>query len=103
MQPYERLQKLNTVENLWIYLLVLLKDTDTPIYAWEIPAMIKKRFSFRTGKITPYRVLYRLETQGLVTSELENRKRLYKITKQGEAELKKAIKYYQKILRDING
>lgn len=101
MKPLERLQKLNTIENLWIYLLVLLKNTKKPIYAWEIPKMIKDNFGFKTGKITPYRVLYRLETQGLVMSELDERKRIYKITKSGESELKKAIKYYQKILDDI--
>jgi len=99
MLPSERLKKLNTKENLWIYLLSLLKERE--IYGWEIRSLIEKKFNFRPGLITPYRVLYRLEGDGFVKSELKERRRIYKITKKGEEELKKAKNFYREILNKI--
>ncbi len=97
MLPNERLQKSNTVENLWIYILFLLKKRK--VYAWEIPAIIEREFGFKPGKITPYRVLYRLEKEEFVKSEIKERRRVYQITGKGERELKKARKFYQAIVK----
>lgn len=99
MLPFERLQKLNTKGNLWIYILSLLKRRE--LYGWEIQSLIEKKFNFRPGLITPYRVLYRLEEQGFVKSEMRERRRIYKITKKGEEELEKAKNFYQQILKKI--
>ena len=96
MLPIERLEKSNTIENLWTYILSLLKRQK--IYGWEIPAMIEKGFKFKPGKITPYRVLYRLEKQGFVKSEIKERRRIYQITEKGKNELEKAKNFYKKIL-----
>jgi len=96
MLPIERLLKSNTVENLWIYILSLLKKKK--IYGWEIPKIIEKEFGFKPGRITPYRVLYRLEKAGFVKSELKERRRIYKITEKGKEELKRAKKFYKTIL-----
>jgi DNA-binding PadR family transcriptional regulator len=97
MLPFERLQKLNTTENLWIYILSLLKERE--LYGWEIKSLIEKKFNFRPGLITPYRVLYRLKAAGFVKSELKERRRIYKITEKGKKELEMAKKFYQKILK----
>jgi len=97
MLPIERLQKSNTIENLWIYILTLLKKRK--IYAWEIPAIIERELGFKPGKITPYRVLYRLEREGFVKSEIKKRRRIYQITEKGQKELKKARKFYQVIVK----
>jgi len=112
MLPIERLQKSNTIENLWIYILSLLtratakrgdeQSSSTKkqkIYGWEIPAIIKKEFKFKPGKITPYRVLYRLEKEGFVKSETKERRRIYEITEKGKRELEKAKSFYKKILK----
>jgi DNA-binding PadR family transcriptional regulator len=72
-----------------------------PIYGWEIPKIIEKKFNFKPGRITPYRVLYCLEMDGFVKSKLKERRRIYKITKKGEAELKKAEIFYQEILNKL--
>ena len=72
MLPIERFFKSNTIENLWIYILCLLKERK--VYGWEIPAAIEKEFGFKPGRITPYRVLYRLESQGFVKSHLKERR-----------------------------
>ena len=97
MLPVERLLKSNTVENLWIYILSFLKKRK--IYAWEIPAIIEENFGFKSGKITPYRVLYRLEKEGFVKSELKERRRVYQITEKGKKELEKARSFYKTILK----
>ena len=96
MTPLERLKKSNTKENLWIYILSVLKNGQN--YAWDLPAIIEKQFGFRPGNITPYRVLYRLEEQGFVKSFLDERRRMYKITPTGEKELEKVKEYYKLIL-----
>jgi len=99
MLPIERLQKSNTTENLWIYILTLLKERE--IYAWELQKMIENKFGFKPGRITSYRVLYRLEKEGFVKSQMKERRRIYKITKKGEEELNKAKDFYQKILNTL--
>jgi DNA-binding PadR family transcriptional regulator len=100
MLPFERLQNLNTKENLWIYILSLLMQKEA--YAWEIQALIEKEFGFKPGRITPYRALYRLEEDGFVKSVMEERRRVYKITRKGEEELKKAKDFYQTIFKKLN-
>jgi len=99
MLPMERLQKSNTKENLWIYILSLLKERE--LYGWEIRSLIEKNFDFRPGLITPYRVLYRLQGDGFVKSELKERRRIYKITEKGKKELEKAKNFYREILTKI--
>ncbi len=99
MLPFDRLQKSNTIENLWIYILSLLKEEE--IHGWLFQSLIEKNFGFRPGKITAYRVLYRLEKDGFVKSELKERRRIYRITKKGDLELEKAKDFYKDILNKI--
>lgn len=113
MLPIERLQKSNTIENLWIYVLSLLKKREiypvrkkdsslsNGVYAWEIPKLIEKEFGFKPGKITPYRVLYRLEKTGFVKSRMKERRRVYKVTEKGAEEFEKAKVFYQKIFNKL--
>jgi len=99
MLPIERLQKSNTIENLWIYILFLLRKRK--VYGWEIPAIIKKEFEFKPGKIAPYRVLYRLEKEGFVKSKIEERRRVYQITEKGKKELELGKNFYRKLLNKL--
>ena len=99
MNPFLRLQKYNTKGNLWIYILMILKDK--PDHGWDFPSIIEKRFGFRPGKITPYRVLYSLELEGLVTSEQSGQRRVYSITQKGREELEKVKDFYNNIIRNL--
>jgi len=99
MTPFERFIKSNTKENLWIYILLILKKG--PHYAWDLHTVIEKEFGFKPGNITPYRVLYRLEEQGFVESEADRRKRVYKITTSGKNELNRVKDFYLQILNKI--
>ena len=99
MLPIERLKKSNTIENLWIYILSLLRKRK--VYAWKIPGLVEKEFKFKPGKITPYRVLYRLEKAGFVKSKIEGRRRVYQITERGKKELELGKSFYKKLLKDF--
>ena len=99
MLPIERLKKSNTKENLWLYILFLLKKRE--VYGWEIPKIIEKNFNFKPGRITPYRVLYRLESDSFVKSKMKERRRIYKITEKGKRELKRAKRFYNEILNRL--
>ncbi|MCS7125660.1 MAG: PadR family transcriptional regulator [Aigarchaeota archaeon] len=94
-----------TVENLWMYILSLLKEE--PIYGYEIRDKIFKKFNFKPGKITCYVVLYKLEKEGLISSKeiYEKSKgaprRYYVITDKGLKELEKAKKFLKVILSSI--
>lgn len=99
MLPFARLKTTNTIENLWLYILTLVKRK--PLYAYKLRKEIEKEFGFRPGMVSSYRVLYRLEIDGFVKSKLEKRKRIYTITKNGEEELKKAKNFYKKILEAL--
>ena len=100
MLPIERLKKSNTKENLWLYILSFLKDRE--LYGWEVQSLIEKKFNFKPGLITPYRVLYRLEKDGFVKSELKERRRIYKITGKGKKELENAKNFYREILNKLS-
>lgn len=105
MLPIQRLKKSNTIDNLWIYVLTLIKEApkNEPIYAWQIRSAVKKKFGFLPGEITAYRVLYRLEKDGFVKSQQAEIKRFYKITDKGVKELDNAVKFYKETLDLIKG
>ncbi|MEE9406326.1 MAG: PadR family transcriptional regulator [Candidatus Aenigmarchaeota archaeon] len=96
-QPIARLKESNTKENLWIYVLRILKDG--PTHAYTIREEIRKKYGFRPGTMTAYKVLYGLKKRGLVTKKLDGRKKVYSITAKGKAELKGAMGFYQHMLR----
>lgn len=101
--PLERLRRKITTENLWLYILTLLKEK--PRYAYEIREEIKQRFGFETGKITSYVVLYRLKNSGYVTKksrEVEGRTRkYYTLTPKGKNLLQEGIKFLEKTLQKV--
>ena len=98
--PSERFRKSITNDNLWIYILTLLKKEK--LYGYEINEKIKKKFGFSPGNITAYIVLKRLQIDGYI-KVIEKKKsggperRYFEITKKGRKELEKAKKFYREI------
>lgn len=94
-----------TIENLWIYVLTLLKEG--PLYGYEIRDKIFERFRFKPGKITCYVVLYKLEREGLISSREVSEKskgaprKYYDITEKGLKELKIAKRLLQDLISTI--
>ena len=98
--PLKRLKHLNTRECLWIYVLRILADGQTHAYA--LRAEIDKRFGFRPGTMTAYKVLYLLGKEGFVRKKDEGRKKVYYITENGEKALKEAASFYKKLARKLS-
>jgi len=94
-------QKL-TKENLWIYILHLLRGG--PLYAYEIRDKIKAAFGFEPATITVYVVLYKMEGEGLVTSAAERRapsniiRKYYRLTETGLQTLEDGKKILRRTL-----
>ncbi len=96
--PFERFQKSITKDNLWIYVLTLLKKGE--MYPYEIRREVKERFGFMPGNVTAYIVLKKLEAGGYVKKSKTERvggpvRGYYRITEKGGKELKKALDFYK--------
>ncbi|MDH5403669.1 MAG: PadR family transcriptional regulator [Candidatus Heimdallarchaeota archaeon] len=103
-KPVERLWKKLRVENLWLWILKLLKEDNK--YAYELRDQVKERFGFEPATVTSYAVLYRLEKSGFVreanTSFTPNRK-YYEITDLGIQALTQAETIIRKTTDELFG
>jgi len=97
----ERLLRKTTKENLWLYVLSLLKEG--PMYGYQLRTAIQHRFGFQVGEVTAYVVMYSLRKQGLVRVLREERRRqglarkYYSITPEGKALLSKGVSYLREL------
>jgi PadR family transcriptional regulator PadR len=92
-RPIKRLKNLLTNGNLWLYILSLVKKKGE-LYAYALDKEIEGEFSFKPNKIMVYVVLYRLESEGLISSEFRERRKYYKMTKVGDQTLERAREYF---------
>ncbi len=93
----KRLEKLNTKDCLWIYILSILKSS--PMHAYAIRKEIERKYGFRPGNVTAYRVLYVFINKGLVNKTNEGRRVVYSITPKGRIDLRKAIDFYKQRIK----
>lgn len=93
----EKVQK----ENLWFFILLLLSKESR--YGYELRKAVNDEFGFWSGNVTAYRVLYSLQSAGLVRSEMRERRRYYAITPEGEKELKDARTFLEELLKSSRG
>jgi DNA-binding PadR family transcriptional regulator len=96
--PSSRLKEKITTDNLWLYILALLKERD--MYGYELREAVEHNYGFKPGNVTAYRVLYALKRRDLVKTieKKEGQKRkYYSITERGKAELKKG----KQILKEV--
>lgn len=92
-KPVRRLKNLLTNGNLWLYLLSLI-SREGELYAYGLDERIEKDFLFRPNKIMVYVVLYKLESEGLISSEFRERRKYYRLTKDGTSALESAREYF---------
>ncbi len=102
--PSERFEKSMTVDNLWIYVLRLLKRGN--MYPYEMREKIKEEFGFLPGNMTAYIVLNKLKMGGFVKILKKGKAKgpertYYTITPKGEKELEKAKKFHKKFMNKI--
>lgn len=93
--PMRRLKKHLTGGNLWLYILSLLKKGKR--HAYVLDKEIEKEFSFKPNRIMVYMVLYKLESEGLINSEFEGRRKYYNITERGIKTIKEGKKYLKEL------
>ncbi|MCD6235610.1 MAG: helix-turn-helix transcriptional regulator [Thaumarchaeota archaeon] len=102
---YRRLTRKLTIENLWLYVLSLLKKE--PVYGYEIREKIEKRFGFKPGKVTCYIVLHKLESEGLIASKKIDeesggpQRKYYVLTAKGERALQKAKSFLKRLAQEL--
>ena len=68
-------------------MLILAELQQKPLSGYDIISLIHKRFNVLVSSGTVYSLLYSLERKGLVTADVEQRKRVYTLTTKGEQTL----------------
>lgn len=99
MRPIERLKEKVEKENLWLFVLSILKEEK--MNGRDLREIIRKKFGFVYGNVTAYKVLYLLESGNYVRAEREGKFVFYSITKKGLSELKEAKKLFRKYSASI--
>jgi len=102
---YPRLVRKLTKENLWLYILSLLRER--PLYGYEVRDSIDEKFGFSPSRVTCYAVLLRLRRAGYVTMERTEKgregppRKYYKITAKGSDTLDRAKHYLHELGRSL--
>jgi len=99
-RPMRRLRRHLTVENLWLYILSLIRKK-MEVYAYALPEEIEKRYSFKPSRVMMYIVLHMLEDEGLITSKMKERRKYYRLTKKGNEALKESRKMLTSLSRKL--
>jgi len=88
-----RLRRHLSIENLWLYILSLIKRDEC--YAYTLPEQIEKEYGFKPSRVMVYIVLHMLEGEGLIKSEQKERRKYYRLTERGRETLAEAKKYFK--------
>jgi len=68
-------------------MLILAELQEKPLSGYDIISLIHKRFNVLVSSGTVYSLLYSLERKGLVTADMDQRKRVYTLTEKGKQTL----------------
>jgi DNA-binding PadR family transcriptional regulator len=80
-------------------MLILAELQEKPLSGYDIITLIHKRFNVLVSSGTVYSLLYSLERKGLVTADMDQRKRIYTLTDKGE----KTLVTVERANGEING
>lgn len=92
-KPVARLMQALTISNLWLSILSLAQKQN--VYAYSLPKEIEERFSFKPSRLMVYLVLYKLEAEGLLSSNEQGQRKYYRITTDGKKAFEDGKKYLQ--------
>jgi len=68
-------------------MLILAELQQKPLSGYDIIGLVHRRFNVLVSSGTVYSLLYSLERKGLVTADMDQRKRVYTLTEKGEQTL----------------
>lgn len=91
-KPIIRLNTSLTTGNIWLHILSLIRKKGK-VYAYALDSELEKTSGFRPSKVMIYLVLYKLEGEGLIASEMEERRKYYRLTTKGKDALDYAKGY----------
>jgi len=97
--PVARLKRKLGVENLWLYVLAELCRGDS--YPYDLVKAIERDFGFKPGKVLPYVVLSRLESEGFVESYFVERRKYYRVTEKGRELLAEGLTHLKVLTRRL--
>lgn len=99
-KPIRRLKGLLTAGNIWLYILSVIRQ-EHKAYAYSLPERIEEEYFFRPSRVMVYVVLYKLEGEGLIRSEFEERRKYYHMTEKGKKTLEAAKEYFGLLARRL--
>lgn len=105
--PLQRLEDKLTKENLWIYVLSILRER--PAYPYEISELIEKKFGWKPARVTAYMVMRSLRAKGYVRTSMKRgedtgkMRNYYEITETGMKLLEKGLQFLEKTLESLKG
>ena len=77
---------------------ILAEVRERALSGYDIVSLLRKKFDVYFSPGTVYSLLFSLERNGLVTGNMNSRKRVYALTEKGEQTLKTVAKANGKIL-----
>lgn len=80
-------------------MLILGELQEKPLSGYDIIGLIHKRFNVLVSSGTVYSLLYSLERDGLISADVDSRKRVYNLTDKG----KKTLVTVSRANGEING
>lgn len=99
--PIARLKRKLSVENLWLYVLAELCQGDS--YPYDLVKAVERDFGFKPGKVLPYVVLSKLESEGFVKSYYVERRKYYRVTDKGRRLLEEGIAHLRTLVDRLAG
>lgn len=97
-KAYERLKRKLTVENLWLYIIKVLKDAGE-LRAYDIKKELAKRFNVKPATITVYAVVYKMVREGLIESVSTADSVRYRVTERGLQTFDQGIAYIKEVVK----
>jgi len=91
-----------TKENLWLYIIRVLKEG--PMYAYEVKVHVTNRIGVKVSTVAVYTVLYRMAREGLIERFTgSSGKSYYRVTNKGMKAYEQAIRILEKVIDVLKG
>jgi len=98
-KPLNRLYNSISISNLWLSILSLANKEQ--VYAYTLADSIEKKFGFKPSRLLVYLVLYKLESEKYLTSNEKDKRKYYRISKEGKLLLEEGKKLLRKRAQEI--
>lgn len=98
----ERLKRKLTIENLWMYVIKVLKDKGE-LRAYDIKKELASNFRIRPATITVYVVIYKMCEEGLIESVKSVNDTRYRVTEKGIQVFNDGLRFLSEVIDKLSG